>query len=430
MKRLSFLLLLIGLLTFSLGINASSNHHFSTSTPPSVDKNQVETSPQTVYPLTKQLQVYEWYFAQSELWQGVIKDSSQHEEAWMNYYTANRMMHLLGSEVAQNNLDAIVEKMSQKIPDTYAYHYVKYWNGTDGQNLFENLKKAYHIDANRPETYRKFIAHYELNQDAENKSVFCQKWFDSNDLSAGILAWNYNVLMSLEENALIITQGENDTYPIWVLQQVQQVRPDVQVLNLDLLRNTDYRQEILTSLQIPDFTSVETAYTDVLSYQSALCSHLVQHGQKYPIHFGVAIAPDIQQAFEQNLYLTGLAFKHSTQAFDNTKALVNNYEDQFLTDYLKVDFQQDVSASVVNQMNLSYIPPFLMLYDYYRNEEALGKAETVKNLALQVAEKGGRKEAIEAYLNEEKKETFQSRVVVSIKKVDGQMKAIRENLYA
>jgi hypothetical protein len=66
--------------------------------------------------------------------------------------------------------------------------------------------------------------------------------YKSHDRSENLVAWEYskNILESCDENAILFNNGDNDTYPIWYLQMVEGIRPDVTAINLSLFNTQWY----------------------------------------------------------------------------------------------------------------------------------------------------------------------------------------------
>jgi hypothetical protein len=68
----------------------------------------------------------------------------------------------------------------------------------------------------------------------------------------------HDILQSVEPYGILITAGDNDTFPLWYAQEVEGIRRDVTLANLSLM-NTEWHLRQLKRRETPEFNPAEAA---------------------------------------------------------------------------------------------------------------------------------------------------------------------------
>ncbi len=354
--------------------------------------------PEQIYSITKIQKNYAYYSQQAELWEKEVKKSQKDANAWQNYYTAARMNNAFAeADDSRYDMDEIAKDLKHNLPNTFEYHYVSYKQERDRDKAFPHLQKAYAIDPDHYLTWDTFISTAEVEGDTETMKTFFEKWYKHEMYSQGLSAWNYNAIIGLEKDAIFLTFGDNDTYPVWFLQKIKDVRTDVSNVNVSLLSFDKYRIQKFKQLNIPAFDKKIEDSGNYQKHRDALMEHIIKHTDR-PVYIGISSPKSFRKKHHEQLYIVGLAFKYCEQKFDHVAVIRNNYENLFLKDYLTTNLDNDFSQSVVDYMNQQYIPCLTVLYKHYLLSGESSKAKKLEDLLVQIGDKCERKDEIANFL--------------------------------
>lgn len=347
--------------------------------------------PEPVYSVVRQIHDFDWYEQQAKAWKQEIDRGTNDKMAWVYWFHANRYARFADAKKRENSSasyfqtpETIIKLAEKAIPNSFELYYLKSKDDTGGHESGDCIMKAQALKPYNPLLLPELMNHFQFIQDKANLEIVSKKWIESNEMPQEIMITAYNNLISLEPNAILLTNGDNDTYPYWVLQNGQNIRPEVMILNISLSVIDSYREVLFKSYNIPALNI--TNGSDRRS--ETIIKHIVENVQDRPIYVTVFTDQDVYKSYADKMYLIGLSYKFSKERFDNLAVIRNNVENKYLLDFLKHSFYNNYAQTVVNQMGTGYLAIFLKLYEHYQASGETAKAQKIKELAKLVADKG------------------------------------------
>ena len=153
--------------------------------------------------------------------------------------------------------------------------------------------------------------------------------FVEHDRSDNRIAYEYawNILAGVDENAIIFTNGDNDTFPIWYLQAVEHFRKDVSVVNLSLvnlpwyikqLRTLDHPVEMkrtdpqIDQLRHRRMRDAETGEETILMIKDYVLHDIITTNHERagrPVFFAVTIPQENMARYYPMLQMEGMTYR-------------------------------------------------------------------------------------------------------------------------
>lgn len=367
--------------------------------------------PETVYGIAKERREESWYLTQFNGWKKLLDSDKTNAEAWYNYYKASRALRVISaSDENRKKYSAlskqIVDDAYATIPNTFEANHLKWLEGGNNETLFSYLKKAHEIAPTDSRAYTDLATYYETQHNKTEYQKACVLMYQANVMHASMVNWGYNMLAGLDQNAVLFTAGDNDTYAAWVAQEGLNFRKDVRVVNLHLMMMDNYRDQLLKELGFPPLAMRSELTTKPEKYEenrAKILEHFLKNSAVRPIHIAVSAIQSINdEKWKEKLYLTGLTYQYSEESIDNNTLIVRNFEKRYLLDHLTHYFSFGMDEKVADHLNGCYLVSLVNLHTHYVTTEQDDKAGKIKELLIRISKKSEQEKEINAYLNSDK----------------------------
>ena len=341
-----------------------------------------------------------WYEDQAEKWKKEVNKNPENPDNWYNYLRALRYVTNRNYS-GFDNMDKIkflqnkVKESQKYIGNSWQFYHLKYiFNKKDNKQL---LKKIHKMKPDNSSINLDLLTMAEKALDREKRKKWSEYVYKIGIFHDNLLEMGYNLLQSIEPNGILFVNGDNDTFPLWILQDVFDLRNDVSIINFGLAHSKSYLSKLIKEENLK-FKNFEKWFDPGLNSELFL-KDILDNNPERVVYFSHTCQQKFIKYFERNLYNTGLVSRYSEERLDNVALLKRNFNKRFHLDYLTSQWSSKSAPYSVLAINNNYFAGIFILIEHYITGEQLGKARYWINFGKRVIVKNSRqKKAITGYL--------------------------------
>jgi len=143
------------------------------------------------------------------------------------------------------------------------------------------LERAVELDPSYTDPWFALAINYMERGEQEKMNVALRKILEAGAIADEVMDFSYNMLAGLDKNAILVTNGDNDTYPGWILTRIVGYRPDIHLVNMSLL-NTDWYPRALEAQGVPNLISAESLDSLSVAFAQSLKENKHAYMEKAP----------------------------------------------------------------------------------------------------------------------------------------------------
>jgi hypothetical protein len=324
-----------------------------------------------------------------------VSSSSNQQQISTSSYQLEKLNASVSEQRTQRNpsvqdqlkMDEEVDLLDQLAPESFENNLYQYVAGNYDVTRINYLKKAEALNPQDKEVISQLTAHYLCMNDNVMALSYLKNWKKGLPTDQLDVVYATDVLLSVEENGVLIVHGIMDTYSALWQQLHNATRPDVQIISLELLQSQSYRNWLAEK----GYSFPQSAIVD-----KAFLTQFCKMNGKRSISLAMTIPKEYLSGMTFQLFAVGLTFEYSDRTdYDNFYRNELLWNSKLRKDLINELEKSNATYSNKDQLVANYLPMLLQLRQVYVQKNEVNRIKEIDVVLDEIGKSTGKSELIE-----------------------------------